>query len=105
MPRLNETDRWRTIGMIEAGVCHTDVARQFGVHRNTVDPLWRQYQQFGTTRDQPRSGHPHVTSNRQDTYIRVVHLHDRLRTATLTARSIPGLRRVSPRLVRNRLHD
>ena len=96
MPRLNESDRWRAVGMIEAGVRHTDVARQFDVHRNTVDALWRRYQQFGTTRDRPRSGRPRVTSNRQDTYIRVVHLRDRLRTATLTARSIPGLKRISP---------
>ena len=66
MPRLNETDRWRAIGMTEAGVRHNDV----GVHRNTVDALWRQYQQFGTTRDRPRSGHPRVTFNCQNTYIR-----------------------------------
>ena len=83
MPSLNETDRWRAVGMIEAGVRHTDVARPFGVHRNTVDALWRRYQQFGTTRDRCRSGHPRVMSNRQDTYIRVVHPCDRLRTATL----------------------
>ena len=93
------------VGMIEAGVRHTDVARQFGVHRNTVDALWRRYQQFGTTGDRPRSGCPHVKSNRQDTYIRVVHLRDRLRTATLTARSIPDLRRISPRMLRNLLHE
>ena len=105
MPRLNETDRWHAVGMTEAGVRHTDVARQFGVHRNTVDALWSQYQQFGTTRDWPRSGRPRVTSNHQDTYIRVVQLHDRLRTATLTARSIPGLRRISPRTERNRLRE
>ena len=43
MPGLNETDRWRSVGMIEAGVHHTDVARQFGVHQNTVDALRRRY--------------------------------------------------------------
>ena len=91
--------------MIEAGVRHTDAAKQFGVHRNAVDALWRRYQKFGTTRDRPRSGRPRVTSNRQDTYIRMVHLRDRLRTATLTARSIPGLRRISPRTLRNRLRE
>ena len=105
MPRLNETDRGRAVGMIEAGVRHSDVARQFGVHRNTVDALWRRYQQFGATRDRPRSGRPRVTSIRQDTYIRVVHLLERLRTACLMARSIPGLRRISPRTVRNRLRE
>ena len=105
MPRLNGTDRWRAIGMIEADVRHVDVERQFGAHRNTVNALWRRYQQFGTTRDRHRSGRPRVTSYRQDTYIRVVHLRERLRTATLTARSIPGLRRISPRTVRNRLRE
>ena len=104
MPRLNEIDRCRAVGMLEAGVRHTDVVTQFGVHRNTVDTLWRRYQQFGATRDRPRSGRPRVTSYRQDMYIPVVHLRERLRTASLTARSIPGLRRISPQTVRKRLH-
>ena len=102
MPRLNETDRCRAIGMIEAGVRHTDVVTKFGVHRNTVDALWRWNQQFGATRYRPRSGRPPVTSIRHDTYIRVVHLRERLRTASLTARSIPGLRRMSARGIRPR---
>ena len=105
MPRLNETDIWRAVGMIEAGVCHIDVARQLGMHQNTVEALWRWYQQFGTTRDQPRSGRPHTTSNCQDMYILVVDLLEQLRTATLTARSIPGLRRISSRMVRNQLRE
>ena len=32
MSKLNETDRWRAVGMLEAGVRHTDVAKQFGVY-------------------------------------------------------------------------
>ena len=36
-------------------------------------------------------------------YIRVVHYRERLGTATLKARRIPGLRRISPWTVRNRL--
>ena len=48
---------------------------------------------------------PRVTSLRQDTYIRVTHLRNRLQTAALTARSIPGLRNISPRTVRNRLRE
>ena len=34
----------RAVGMIEAGVRHTDVARQVGLHRNNVDAtnsLWQ----------------------------------------------------------------
>ena len=38
-------------------------------------------------------------------HIRVTHLRNRLQTAALTARSIPGLRNVSPRTVRNRLRE
>ena len=76
MPRLNETDRCRAVSMFEGGVRHTDVATQFDVHRNTVDALWRRYQQFGATRDRPRSGRPRVTSIRWDTYTRVVHLRE-----------------------------
>ena len=57
------------------------------------------------TRDRRRSGRPRVTSLRQDTYIRVTHLRNRLQTAALTARSIPGLRNISLRTVRNCLRE
>ena len=75
------------------------------MHRNTVSALWRRYQQSGNTRDRRRSGRLRVTSLRQDTYIRVTHLRNRLQTAALTARSIPCLRNISPRAVRNRLRE
>ena len=82
-----------------------NVARQFGVHINTVHALWRRYQQTGTVRDRQRSGRPRVTSRRQDNYIRTSHLRNRFQSASLTARSIPGHRRISPRTVRNRLRE
>lgn len=105
MPRLNENDRLRAIGMLEAGMTQSFVTRHFGVHRNTVYALWRRYQQFGTTRDRPRSGRPRVTTRQQDNHIRLVHLRNRFQTASTTARSIPGLRPISPRTVRNRLRE
>ena len=105
MPRLNEAQRNQTVGMIRAGVSQNEISRRFGVHRNMISALWRRYQQSGNTRDRRRSGRPRVTSLRQDTYIRVTHLHNRLQTAALTARSIPGLRNISPRTVRNRLRE
>ena len=103
MPRLNEAQRNQAVGMIRAGVSQNEVSRRFGVHRNTISAFWRRYQQSGNTRDRRRSGRPRVTSLRQDTYIRVTHLRNWLQTAALTARSIPGLRNISPRTVRNRL--
>ena len=63
MPKLNETDRWRVVCMIEAGVRHTDVARQFGVQTPCGDGT----NSLGPP-DRPRSGRPRVTSNRQDTW-------------------------------------
>ena len=89
--------------MLETGMGHNEVARRFGEHRNTIQNLWRRYQQQGNTRDRPRSGRPRVTSQAQDNHIRVTHLLNRFRSATLTARTIPGLRVISARTVRNRL--
>ena len=59
----------------------------------------------GTVQDRQRSGRPRVTSRRQDNYIRTSHLRNRFQSASLTARSIPGHRRISPRTVRNRLRE
>lgn len=103
MPRLSQDDRNRAIGMLEAGTVQTEVARHFGCHRNTIGSLWRRYQQSGNVRDQPRTGRPRVTSQRQDNHIRLVHLRNRFQTSSLTARTIPGLRRISSRTIRNRL--
>ena len=105
MPRLNEAQRNQAVGMIRAGVSQNEVSRWFGMHRNTISALWRRYQQSGNTRDHCRSERPGVISLRQDTYIRVMHLRNWLQTAALMARSIPGLRNISPRTVRNRLHE
>ena len=51
------------------------------------------------------SGRPRVTYIRQNTYIRVFHFCERLRTASLRASSFPGLRRISPRTVRYRVRE
>ncbi len=41
----------------------------------------------------------------QDNHIRLVHLRNRFQTASLTTRTIPGLRAISPRTVPNRLRE
>ena len=103
MPRLSQFKRQCAVGMLETGMVHNEVARRFGVQRNMIQYLWRRYQQQGNPRDRPRSGRPRVTSQAQDNHIRVTHLLNRFRAATLTARTIPGLRVISARTVRNRL--
>ena len=103
MPRLSENERLWAIGMLEAGSSQRDVARQFNVHRNTIWCLWQRWQQTNAVRDHPRSGRPRVTNNRQDNWIRTTHLRNRFQPATVTARSIPGLRRISSQAVCRRL--
>ncbi len=105
MPRLNENDRLRIIGMLQAGMGQAVVATRFHVHRNTISDLWRRHQQFAHVGDRPRAGRPRVTSRQQDNHIRLVHLRNRFQTASLTARTIPGLLPISPRTVRNRLRE
>jgi transposase-like protein len=95
MPRLDENQRLRAIGMLKAGLAQNVVARHFGCHRNTILSLWRRFRQSGNTRNHRRAGRPRVTSRRQDNHIRLVHLRNRFQTSNLTARSIPGLRTIS----------
>ena len=95
MPCLDENQRLRAIGMLQAGLAQNVVARHFGCHRNTILSLWRRFRQYGNTRDRRCSGRPRGTS-RQDNHIRLVHLGNRFQTSSLTARSIPGLRPISP---------
>ena len=91
--------------MIQAGTPQRDIALRFGVHRNTISSLWRRLQTTGSGSDRPRSGRPRVKSERQDQYIRVTHLRNHSQTAGVTARTIPGLLRIHPRTVRNRLRE
>jgi hypothetical protein len=51
------------------------------------------------------SGRPRVTTAAQDRYIRLRHLRERFTTATSTALTIPGVRRISDQIVRNCLRD
>ena len=105
MPRLGTDVCHRAIGMIQAGTPQRDIALRFGVHRDTISSLWWRFQTTGSGRDRPRPGRPLVTSQRQDQYIKVTHLRNRLQAASVTARTISGLRRIHPRTVRNRLRE
>ena len=84
---------------------HSVFAIHCGCHRNTKLSLWRRFRQSGNTRDRRCSGRSRVTSRRLDNHIRLVHLRNRFQTSNLTARSIPGLRPISSRTVRNRLRE
>ena len=102
MVRLSQLDRGRVIALILQGRSQRDVAQQFGVHESTISRLVQRLRATGRLTD-----HPRVTTQRQDRRIRLVHLRNRLRTATETAREVIGThgRRVCPRTVRNRLRE
>ena len=107
MVRLSQLDRGRAIALILQGRSQRDVAQQFGVHESTISRLVQRLRATGRLTDRPRSGRPRVTTQRQDRRIRLVHLRNRLRTATVTAREVIGThgRRACPRTVRNRLRE
>ena len=42
--RIEDSDRWRAVGRIEAGQWITDVALFFGVHHSVLSRLWKQFQ-------------------------------------------------------------
>ena len=107
MVRLSQLDRGRAIALILQGRSQRDVAQQFGVHESTISRLVQRLRATGRLTDRPRSGRPRVTTQRQDRRVRLIHLRNRLRTATETAREVIGThgRRVCPRTVRNRLRE
>ena len=107
MVRLSQMDRGRAIALILQGRSQHDVAQQFGVYESTISRLVQRLRATGRLTDRPRSGRPRVTTQRQDRRVRLVHLRNRLRTATETAREVIGThgRRVCPRTVRNRLRE
>jgi len=90
MPRLNQNQRLREIGMLESGLRHNDVVAWLVVTRVTITRLQRRCGWHGSTNDLPRSGRSRVTTAVQDRHIRTSHLRDRFLTATSTAAVTPG---------------
>lgn len=69
MPRMTSPERWRAIGMLEAGNRVQDVARALNVHRSNIYRLANRHQATGTVRDAPRPGRPRVLTARQERYV------------------------------------
>jgi transposase len=107
MPRLDNVDRHRAIGMLNAGMPAQRVAAALHVHNTTIYRLQERLAVTGTTSDRPRQGAPRVTTPRQDRAIRRSHLQDRFQTAAATARATQGQhgRPISRQTVRRRLLD
>lgn len=107
MPRLNNQDRGRILGMLESGISQSRVTRRVNVARSTIVRLVRRVNETGSVSDRPRPGAPRVTSMRQDNFIRQRHLRNRFVTAQSTTSVVVGNRgrHVSRNTVRRRLRE
>ena len=78
---------------------------RYVVTRDTITRLLTRYRLYGTVINLRRSGHPRVTTARQDRHIWNSHLRNRFQTAVATAAVILGRtnNRISAQTVRNRL--
>ncbi|XP_012937359.1 uncharacterized protein LOC106011627 [Aplysia californica] len=92
MPRLTNEERNQAVGMLRANTPDANVARTFNVTRDTIYRLMTRLQTSGSVQDGPRTGRPRATTPALDQYIRVLHLRDRFRPATKTAREWKGRR-------------
>lgn len=107
MPRLSREQRLRALGMVEAGLSYSDIARRMGCSQPTIRNLVERHNTTGSVDDRPRPGRERVTTPDQDRYIRLQHLRDRFRRASRTARETPGRNnpRISSPTVRRRLRE
>ena len=81
------------------------VARHFVCRHSNIGALWNKFQKTGNVSDLPRQSRGRVTTPKDDDYIRLTHLRDRLPSATVTARNTVGAHghHISDQIVRNRL--
>jgi len=85
--RLSRAERLRAIGHIETGRRYQDVGVEFGVNKSTISSLHRRYTETESVDDRPHPGQPRVTTERQDSAIRLSQLRNRFLNATVTART------------------
>ena len=84
--RMTNRDRYEAIGMLR-NMSVNDVAAHFNVRRSTIFRVKQKLNQTGDLVDLPRSGRPKKTTDAEDRHIRTVHLRNRFRSASETARN------------------
>jgi hypothetical protein len=81
MPRRTPVQLEQAIGRLNAGQRPQLIADAFSCNVRTIQLLRRCYNATKSTSDHPRSGHPRVTTQRQDRYILRHHLQEQHRQA------------------------
>ena len=107
VPQLPHSLRGCAICMINGKMSARAVTRTINVNTSTISSIRRWFEECGTTANRPHARWPLVTTPAEDRYIRILHLRDRLRSATATIDETVGLfnRRISPQTVRNGLRE
>ena len=100
--RMSNRDRYEAVGMLR-GMSVNDVAAHFNLNRSTIFRLKRKLNQTGDGVDLQRTGRPRKTSAAEDRHLRTLHLRNRFRSASETARNWAGNERISLRTVFRRL--
>lgn len=104
MGRLSSEQRQRAVGMSNAGMNQTAIARHFNVNRSTISRLLERLRVTGSVADRPRSGQPRKTDARTDRWIVSKVLRNRKIQSPDIQRELSQRHiRVSSRLIRNRL--
>ena len=62
MPRLSEHKRYDAIGMLNAGMRVSDIAKYHNCHPLTIQRLRDRYLATGTDKDRRRSGQPRMAT-------------------------------------------
>ena len=70
--QIEDSDRWRAVGCIEARQLIIDIALFFGIHHLVILRLWKQYQTTQTVIQRPVAGHPRVTTPTKNRYFAIL---------------------------------
>ncbi|GFT30770.1 HTH_Tnp_Tc3_2 domain-containing protein [Trichonephila clavipes] len=103
---MEDSERWRAVGRIEAGQSIKDVALFLGVHHSVMSRLWKQFQTTQTVVRRPVGGCPKVTTPAEDRYIATVAKRNRRATSTRVTSMVTASigKAISGATVHRRLH-
>ena len=73
---LQNKDRWRIIGMWEAGRLQTVISRQIGINQSQVSQIIAKYRQTNDVTDRQRPGSPRLLSAADDIVLVQSAVHD-----------------------------
>ncbi|GBM00912.1 hypothetical protein AVEN_151372-1 [Araneus ventricosus] len=76
--------RWRAVGLLQAGVRQSVVARELNVHRSVMHSLWNHYQMDQNSGRRRGPGRRRITTTADNRYLLQCATHRR----TLTARQL-----------------